>query len=414
MANLKKKKMTRREFLRASGKTAGLIGSTLAFPSILKSTALGETDTVKVGVIKALSGAYALANSEQTAGVQLAVEEINAEGGILGKKVEIFVRDDQLSPGVAATRTKELIEKEKVQFVIGGSTSATTPAIKEQTAPNKVIFMVGVMADSITAVPTYDRTIFHVSPTTYMFANVTARYAAENLGRKWYYLIADYAWGWDTFNSFSAVAKEYGGSTVGVSAHPLGASDFSPYINKILAAKPEVIILANGGRDQINAHKQLREFGAFEKSKVVSLQFDLSIILGAGVESVWDGYGGVAFYWQDEYDTTRKFVEAIMKKYNRVPSSDHAYGYEAMRELCSGIERAGSFDPEKIIKVMEEHRFAWVKGPEYWRKCDHQSIQDICVVTTKKPQKEYDIFQIVYKIGGEKIAKTCKDLGHKT
>jgi branched-chain amino acid transport system substrate-binding protein len=408
-----KEKISRRDFLKKSGKTVGLIGTTLAFPAVLRSPARAAGDTVKVGIMFSLSGPYAPAGTDRTDGALLAIEELNAKGGILGRKIEAFVRDDQANPGVAATRTKELVEKEEIKFLVGGNTSATVPAMKDQTAPKKVIFMVGCMADTTFAAPLYDRTLFHIYPSAWMSANVMGRYAAKNFGKKWYFLIADYAWGWENFNSYSAVLNEFNGTNLGVTGHPLSASDFSPYITKIMALKPEVLVVVNGGRDQINSWKQLREFGAFEKMKVVATILYYSSVLGAGVDSVMGGYGATPFYWEDPLETTQKFVEKFMKKHNRPPSDDNAVGFEGMMELAAAAERVKSLDSEKIIQTMEEHRFQWTRTPEYWRKCDHQAIHDLLVVTPKKPQKKYDIFQIVDKLGGEKIARPCQEIGLK-
>jgi branched-chain amino acid transport system substrate-binding protein len=414
MANLGKKRMTRRDFLKTSGKTAGVIGSALAFPEVLKSKARAAGDTIKVGVLFSLSGPYGAGGSERAEGVQFAIEQINAKGGLLGKKVEAIVRDEQAhNPGVAATRAKELVEKEEVKFLIGGTSSATAPAMRDQTVPHKVLLFICCMADSIITTPGFDRTVFHPYPSTAMFAKVNGRYAAKNFGTKWYFFIADYAWGWDNFKTYKAVLDEFKGTNLGVSAHPLGASDYSPYITKIMAAKPEVLIVINGGRDQINSWKSLREFGAFEKMKIFGGALYYQSVLASGVDAFWGGYGGTPFYWEDELETTRTFVEAFTKKYNRPPMDNNQEGYTGMMELASGIQRAGTLDPDKIIAAMEGHQFQWTKGPEYWRKCDHQSIQDMYVITPKKPKKKYDIFQIVDKMGGENIAQTCEELGHK-
>jgi branched-chain amino acid transport system substrate-binding protein len=412
MANRKKGQITRREFLKKSGMTMGAIGGTLAFPHILRSTA-HAADTVKLGVMFAISGPYAASGTERMEGALFAVEEINAKGGILGKKLEALVRDEQANPGVAATRAKELVEKEKINFLVGGNSSATVPAMRDQTVPHKVLFTACCMADSISTAAGFDRTLFHSYPTSWMAAQVMGRFAAKNFGTKWYFLIADYAWGWDNFNSYSAVLNEFKGQALGVAAHPLGASDFSPYITKIVAAKPEVIITVNAGRDQINSWKQLREFGAFEQSKVVGTVLYYSSVLGVGVDALWGGYGSTPFYWEEDLPTTKKFVEAFRKKHNKPPTDDHADAYEAVMELAAGAQRAGSLEPEKIIAAMEGHRFEWTKTPESWRKCDHQAIMDIYVVTPKKPKQKFDIFQVVDKMGGEKIAKSCQELGHK-
>jgi branched-chain amino acid transport system substrate-binding protein len=413
MRNFGKKRLTRREFLKTSGKTAGLIGGSLAFPEILKTSARAAEETIKVGTMFALSGPYTQNGSDRTEGVVFAIDQINAKGGLLGKKVEAVVRDEQANAGIAATRTKELVEKEKIRFLVGGTSAATVPAMKDQTVPNKVLLMVNAMADLISTPQGFDKTIFHIYPSTWMAANVMGRFAAKNFGKRWYFLVADYAWGWDNYNSYKAVLNEYNGTDLGVSSHPLGASDFSPYITKIMAAKPDVLITVSAGRDQINSWKQLREFGAFEKMKIVGTVLYFSNVLGVGVDAFWGGYGQVPFYWEDQQETTRKFVEAFWKKYNRPPADDCATSYEGMMEFASAVERTGSLDPDKIIAAMEGNRFQWNRGPEYWRKCDHQAIQELYVVTPKKPQKRYDIFQIVDRMGGDNIVKTCKDLGFK-
>jgi len=82
-------------------------------------------------------------------------------------------------------------------------------------------------------------------------------------------------------------------------------------------------------------------------------------------------------------------------------------------EFFSAIQRTESLDPDRIIAAMEGHKFQWARGPQYWRKCDHQSIQDLLVVTPKKPQKKFDIFQIAGKMGAEAIVKSCREQGFK-
>ena len=204
MVKSEKKKMTRRQFLKNSGKSAAVIGGALGFPEIIRSRGHAAEDTIKIGTMFAISGPYAVNGTDRTDGALFAAEQINAKGGLLGKKVEVIVRDEQANAGVAATRAKELVEKEKIKFLIGGTSSATIPAMKDQTAPNGVLMMVSCMADSITTPQGFDKTIFHIYPQTWMAANTMGRFAAKNFGTKWYFLVADYAWGWDNYNSYTA------------------------------------------------------------------------------------------------------------------------------------------------------------------------------------------------------------------
>jgi branched-chain amino acid transport system substrate-binding protein len=340
------------------------------------------------------------------------VEQVNAKGGVLGKQVELVVKDDQANPGLSSTRAKELIEKDKVKLVIGGNITPAAGAIHAQTAPRGVIYVATCMHNEIGTVPMFNKHTFHKDSTMFQLGNVMGRFATT-LGLKWYFLLADYGFGWQNYEAFSAVLKEAKGENLGVSPHPPGTLDYSSYGGKIMAAKPEVLITCNAGKDQINSWKQLREFGAFEAMKIVGALFMPGTIWSVGVEAVWGGYGGATFYWEDDIPATKKFTEDYWKRFDHPPSDDSSESYEGMMELLGAVERAGGVEPEKIIKEMEGHRFGWTKGEQYWRPCDHEDVQDLYVLDCKKPTKKYDTFNILDRIGGEKIMRTCEVRGHK-
>jgi branched-chain amino acid transport system substrate-binding protein len=406
----KGKKLTRREFLETAGATTAAIGGSLAFPGILRYGRAG--DTIKVGCVYATSGHMAVVGRDNVEACKLAVEEINAKGGVLGKEVELLVRDDAAKPHLSATRVKELIEKDKIKYLLGANTGGTVAAMHAQTAPRKVLFMATAMNNDITAVPMFNKYSFHVDVTPHMMAQVMGKFAAEKLGRKWCFLVADYAWGWQNYHSFSEVLTEYKGENLGVLPHPAGTSDYSSYVGKIMAAKPEVLMIANAGKDQINSWKQLREFGAFEKMKIVGILFMPGTIWSVGIDSVWGGYGGATFYWEDP--DSKKFSDAYWKRWGHAPSDDSAVSYDGAMELFAAMERARSLEVDKIITELEGHRFRWTKGDEWWRPCDHQVVQDCFVLECKKPtEKKYDTFRIIDKIGGEQIMRSCERLGHK-
>lgn len=409
---MKKKKMTRREFLKTAGVTGLAVSSSMGFPGVLKY-GLGEVP-IKLGTCLSLSGTMSTQGEDMADATKMAVEEINAKGGLLGRKVELCLRDDAANPALAATRAKELIEKEKVNFMAGANTGATVHAQHQQTAPKKILYMANAMSNDITAVPMFSKYSFHPDITPWMLANVMGRFTAEKLGKRWYFVFADYAYGWQTYESFSAVLKEYKGENLGISPHPLGASDYSTYIGRIMAAQPEVLISISPGRDQINSWKQFRDFGIFEKMKVATSIFIPSQIWSVGVEAVLGGYGGTTFYW--EAPETRQHADAFWKMFGRPPTDDGSSQYECVMEIFSAVERAKSLDSDKLVKELEGHKFKWAKTEEYWRAGDHQAIQDIYVLEPKKPSGKYgiyDTFTILDRKGGEQIVKTCEEQGHK-
>lgn len=408
----KDKNWTRREFLKTAGATTAAVGATIGFPTILKY-ALGETP-IKIGSCLTQSGTAAILGQDMADAATLAVEQVNAKGGLIGRKVELILRDDAGTPGLASTRVKELIEKDNVDFLAGGTLGGTVLAQHEQTFPKKKLFMGNAMSDPITAVPTFSRYTFHPDITPFMMGNTMGRFNAEKLGKRWYFLIADYAWGWQNYEGFSIVLKEYKGENLGVSPHPLGTKDFSPYIGKIMAAQPEVLIQVGPGFDQVNSWKQLREFGAFEKMKITTALFQPGSIWAIGIDVVMGGYGGATFYW--EAPETKEVSDVFWKRFGRPPTDDALSQYECVLEICSAVERTNSLDVEKLIPALEGHKFKWAKTEEYWRACDHQCIQDIYILEPKKASGKYgkyDTFNIIDRKSGEILARTCEEQGHR-
>ena len=202
----KGKEWTRREFLKTAGATTAALGVTSGFPTILKY-ALGETP-IKIGIPASLSGTASLLGTEFRDASILAMEHINAEGGLLGRKVEVIVRDTAGSAAGASTRAKEMIENDKVDFIAGANLGMEGLAVHEQTYPKKMLYMANTMSDPIPAMPTFSKYTFHPDLAPFMMGNVMGRYAAEKLGKRWYFLIADYAWGWQNYDGFSRVLQE--------------------------------------------------------------------------------------------------------------------------------------------------------------------------------------------------------------
>lgn len=401
--------LTRRQFLKTAGATTAAVGASIGFPGILKY-ARGETP-IKIGVPASLSGPTSLLGKEFEDASKWAAAEVNEEGGLLGRKVELVIRDTAGKSELASTRAKEMIEKDKVDFMCGANLGNEVLAVHEQTYPRKMIFMANSMSDPIPAVPTFSKYTFHPDQTPFTAGNVVGHFAAKNFGKRWYFLIADYAWGWQNYDGFTRVLKSIKGTNLGVSPAPMGTTDFSPYIGKIMAAKPDVLVVVNAGFDQVNSWKQLREFGAFDKMQIVASLFMPGTIWAVGVDVVMGGYGGATFWW--DTPESRPASEKFRKRFNRAPTDDALSQYESMRELCDAVKRANSMEAEKIIKALEGHHFKWAKTEEYWRPCDHQDIQDVYILKPKRPKAKYDTFEVVDRIGGEGICKTCAEEGHK-
>src|SRR5881409_3883055 len=180
--------MNRRAFLATTAAGAAVA----AFPAIL--TAQGG-DTIKVGFLGPTTGPFGALAKDQQQGAIVAMEEINAKGGILGRRLEILFRDDQLKPAVGAQRTKELIENQKCQFIVGGLAAHVQMAINEQTKKAKVLFISTSQSDEISAKPDTSPITFHEALNPTITSRVVGSWVMKNLGKKWWIVYADYAWG---------------------------------------------------------------------------------------------------------------------------------------------------------------------------------------------------------------------------
>src|SRR5213083_1153290 len=212
--------MNRRVFLTTTA--AGT--ATFAFPAVLRAQ---SKDPVRIGFPLPLTGPFAAIAGDMKQGAELAVDELNAKGGILGRKVELLVRDDQLKPQVGAQRTQELIEKENCQFIVGGLAAHVQMAINEQTKKAKVLFISTSQSDEISAKPDTSPITFHEALNPTITSRVMGTWIAQNLGKKWWIIYADYAWGKQNNAVLNETAKKHGVTVLGSTPYPLGNPEFS-------------------------------------------------------------------------------------------------------------------------------------------------------------------------------------------
>jgi branched-chain amino acid transport system substrate-binding protein len=373
----------------------------------------------KVGTSLALTGVFAREAEDIKLGELMAVDEWNAKGGVLGRKVELIVRDDQLNPAEGARKVKELVEKEGVKYIAGVLSAPVAMAIHSYTKKAGVMYICTTVPDDITKVPDYSKYTFHDYATNYMHTQTIGNYIFDNkLGKKLYVLYADYAFGHQGLENISKLVKNRGGEIIDSARHPLGNSDYSAFFPKIMAAKPDILYLINYGKDQINTLKQAYDFGIHKKMSIVTLITPETMAKEIGAKAFEGVYSSTIFYWELEntIPEAKKFVEKFRKRAGRPPTFEVATGYSAVMEILDGVTRAGTDDVDQVIKVMEGHEYNHYKGVQKWRKCDHQSIQDMYIIVGKKPSEitqEWDIFRVVGKTGGEAIVKTCKEEGHE-
>ena len=216
--------------------TAGALAAAPALFHIARA----QPAPIKIGFPVPLTGAFSAEAQDQVRAAELAVKQWNAAGGHKGQQCELLVRDDKLNPGEAATRTLELIEKDKVNFVVGSLSAATQLSINAVTRERKVLFNSISQSDTINEAKDWSLYTFHEALNPHLTAGAVARYAFPKFGKKVVYLTADYAYGHEMVRGFQRAGQALGTQTLADIRHPLGAADYSAFLPRIQALKPDI------------------------------------------------------------------------------------------------------------------------------------------------------------------------------
>lgn len=319
----------------------------------------GESKTIKLGAIQPISGQVSAYGTQTRDAINMAIEEINAKGGVLGKKIEMIVEDDEASPDKTKNAFKKLVAKDKVLGIVGALTSKCSLAITQEAQAKKIIMISPSSTnDTVTDAGDY---IFRACYNDSFQGQVCAQFAFETLkGKKaaiLYDVTNDYSKGLTT--NFKQKFESLGGKIVAAESYSTGDKDFNAQLTKIKAAKPDVLFIPDYYSTVSLIAKQVRTQG-----------MTIPMIGADGWDEITNNAGDevIDCYYSNHYspdandaDVT-EFVKKYQKKYNITPNALAALGYDATYILVEAIERAGSTDPEKIQAAMMQTDKKYVTG----------------------------------------------------
>ena len=340
--------------------------------------------TVRIGQIDAFSGPFEYTGRGYNAALRFAVEEQNAKGGLLGKKIEIFTEDCEGKPDVANRKAKKLILENKAIAICGGSGTHILMAMNKVANTYKTINInYGALSDFMQG-KEFSRYAFRICANAYGITAALAQLMGTKPYRKFYILCQDYAWGHDAARAFKEQIKAVVPDVqiVGEDYHPIATKDFAPYITKVIAAKADAIFTSNWGPDARLLVKQARELGLKSPYPIV-MTFGVDPPIENELQEASEGIYSCGHY-SLRVDSSEN--EAFIEKYRKVigknekdficwwPQGSIGATAIGIKMYFAAVEKAGSFDPDKVIEAFEG---LWYKTPVGWwqmRKCDHQVI----------------------------------------
>lgn len=406
-------RLDRRTLIKAAG-FAGV--AQITSPFIITARA---ADEVKIGLDNPLTGTYAAVGKNELIGCQLAIEQINAKGGILGRKAELLVEDS--TSGDAATavqKARKLIDRDQINFLLGNVNSALALAMAQVSAEKGVLHICpGGHTDAVTGTSCHWN-VFRVCNTTQMEANAVASTLIKDFGKKWYYITPDYAFGHTLQAGLEKAAGPLGGVKVGGDLTPLGTTDFSSFLIKAQSTNPDVIVFLVQGDDMVNALKQAVQFGLDKKIHLAGAQQELEPLEGLSPEARV-GTWVFEWYWnQPGVPHVAEFVAAIKAKTGRVPTARTWFGFVSTWTCALAANTAKSLEAVKMAKALQGFKLppeiALMPDGAYYRAGQNQLIPNLYVGNAQaKGSAEDDLFKVTNVVKGDSVAGTLEETGCK-
>lgn len=375
-------------------------------------------DTVKIGLNYPQTGPYAVEGQEQLQAAQMAIEEINKEGGVLGKQIKLVTRNTCSQVDISIKNATELIDQEKVQMVFSGDSSAVV-IVAGRVCQEKNIPFFGTMTYSAeTTGKDGHRCVFRECYDSEMAARVIGTYLKETFpNKKYFYITANYNWGHSTENAMRKITGTGNTQNHKRMLIPFPNATYEDYKNAVFSArraKPEVLVIVLFGQDMVITLREAHAQGLKENTQIVVPNLTLSMAEGCGPNVMEAIIGALPWCWQVpyKYDYARgkQFVEDYATRFNHYPCTPGASAYTVMYEYKAAVERAGTFDTIAVIKALEGHEYTFLKDQQQWRDFDHQSLQTVYAVVCKpraevlKDKLQLDYFDIIHSLPGDQAA----------
>ncbi len=388
----------------------------LASPFVMTARA---AEMVKIGLDNPLSGTYAALGKNEMIGVQLAIEQINAKGGILGREVKLISEDSTSGDaGTAVLKARKMIEGDKIDFLLGSVNSALALAMAQVSNEKRVFHIVpGAHTDAITGASCHWN-VFRVCNTTQVEANAVASALVKSYGKKFYYITADYAFGHTLEAAMIKAIGALGGARVGGGLTPVGTVDFSAYLIQAQAANPDVIVFLLGGDDMLNALKQAVQFGLNNKMHLAGAQQELEPLKGLSPEARV-GTWVMEWYWnQPGVPHVAEFVELIRKRTGEVPTARTWFGFVSAWTCALGAQKAKSLKAFDVAKALQDFELppevALGPGPARYRAGQNQLMSTLFVGEAQAGgSTPDDVFKVLKTVNGADVAGSVEESGCK-
>jgi len=412
VSDILKTKIARRSLLRASALTAAGAGATIFGPWKYNRVWAAGNKPIVIGLTHDASGQFANSGQAEKRGTIMAIEEANANGGVLGRKVEYIWADTETTPATGSRVAERMITRDNVAFVVGAIQSGVANAISQVCQKYGTVYFNTNSSSPTESGKNCHRVKFVWDGSGANFARAAAAGAVSQFGKNWILLTNDYVWGHNTSKATQEILESLGGTVDENILVPVGTRDYSSILLKLQQSKPDVVATAVGGDDYKALRQQVQELKLDTKMAWLSNQLDWPDIYGAGSEAAFGVFGATWYHYLD-LPGVSDFVQRYQTRWPdtriNVPGNVTYNGYVAMRELLRAVEEAGTTNNIKVIKQLEgrtlkaedrmQHHDAYIDPNS------HHVQQTIYLASRNdNPRDETDYFKILNAMSPKEVA----------
>ncbi len=420
--------ISRRQFLQFSAAAGGALAFGDLADQVLGLTRWAKpaygAEPIKIGIVDPLSSPYKTSSIHDVHGATVALEMYNKRGGVLGRQVSIVEADDASNVQTAIKVANKLIKEDRVDFLMGTFNGDVALAVGEVAKQENKLFMATCPHIMELTGSRCNSHTFAFMPNARMMSEAVTPHLVKAYGNRWYMITADTVDGRSALQAMTDALKANGGEVVGTATTPFGTTDFTTALTETKASKPSAIILNLYGWDLVNALKAYTKLdlakekigvggmiGGEQIGRPLGYANNAGVMIGGEQIGRPLGYANNAGVWGLIWDpkinteSSKRFIQGVIDKYNHTPTSRCYLGYAAMMQILEAVSRAGTTDTAAVIKALEGHEFDGLKaGRSYFRAWDHQHVQDVLVGQAYGKELGLGHYQILATVPGDAVA----------
>src|SRR5437667_9663831 len=402
--------LKRRDILKIGALAAA--GTGLGFPAILRA----QSKEIVILGLWDQTGAFSDVGPLKDRGMRMALEERDMK--VLGRPIRYVTRDGATQAGTSTRRAEEAVDGEGARFIVGPWSSGVALAVSEVAKRKKVVHLFSGGTEDISGSRCHRYSFqWAASPYTAAKTVVDNFMKANPNAKRWHLLVADYAFGWSVEKYVKEVGKTHGIEFVGADRHPLGEREFSNYVQKAAANRPDVVAMINFGGDAVAGAREIFNFGLTPKLPLImtwSSGVEELIQLAPEIrEKLWVGTN---FYYTADTPVAKAFVKGYRSKFNIPPGYAPSAAYSMTLLLLAGFDKPKSAEPHAVIKALEGIELNDIVGPMRVDPATHQTLRPYFFLRCKSKsamKEELDLADVV-ATGNTPLPKeyaACKDIG---